>query len=215
MYTVVKKDTPNKYPGQNNPEFIVLHSTIGAYEGAVSWLRNPASSASAHAVFGRVGEITQLMDFKDGAWHAGRVSNPSELGKQHLKRSLTGYQNPNRYSIGLEVASGYDIDRDGVLETWEKQYSPQQIKAVAWYIVNEIDPRFGQLPIITHKDIASYKPDLDLMRVMVVSEVNKLRNPQVPPTPEPPSSDIKAFTTKELVAELKTRSDMCEKLFDK
>jgi len=49
---------------------IVVHSTEGAYEGAVSWLCNPQAQASAHLVLREDGgEATQLVPFAEKAWH--------------------------------------------------------------------------------------------------------------------------------------------------
>jgi len=99
-------------------------------------------------------------------------------------------KNPNRYTIGLEVASGYDVDRDGVLETWEKAYTPTQIKATAWFILNHIEKDintvFGNHNILIHKDIDSGKPDLELHRAMVVAELESQRNPDIDPIEPPP-----------------------------
>ena len=49
---ISKQNSPNKYNGRNGwkPDMIVCHITEGSYSGAVSWLCNPASEASAHFV---------------------------------------------------------------------------------------------------------------------------------------------------------------------
>ena len=58
---------------------IVLHNTEGQFNGAVSWLTNPASKVSAHYVVSRKGQIYQLVDLKDKAWHA-RSANSRSVG---------------------------------------------------------------------------------------------------------------------------------------
>jgi len=142
MFTVEKKPTKNQYNLHGNVVAIVLHTTLGAYNGAVSWLRNlhgQNPNSSAHVVFSRTGQIAQLAEFNRGTWHAGGVRNPSQRAKNVLPKYWSGrLKNPNRYTIGLEVASGYDVDRDGVLETWEKAYTPTQIKATS----------SGEMPVI-------------------------------------------------------------------
>ena len=61
----------------------VIHTTEGTYAGAISWLRNPASQASAHYVVrSSDGQITQLVRESDKAWHA-RSHNPFSLGIEH------------------------------------------------------------------------------------------------------------------------------------
>ena len=61
----------------------VIHTTEGNYAGAISWLRNPASQASAHYVVrSSDGQITQLVRESDKAWHA-RSHNPYSLGIEH------------------------------------------------------------------------------------------------------------------------------------
>ena len=61
----------------------VIHTTQGNYAGAISWLRNPASQASAHYVVrSSDGQITQLVRESNKAWHA-RSHNPYSLGIEH------------------------------------------------------------------------------------------------------------------------------------
>ncbi len=61
----------------------VIHTTQGSYAGSISWLRNPASQASAHYVVrSSDGQITQLVRESDKAWHA-RSHNPYSLGIEH------------------------------------------------------------------------------------------------------------------------------------
>ena len=61
----------------------VIHTTEGNYSGAISWLRNPASQASAHYVVrSSDGQITQLVRESQKAWHA-RNHNPYSLGIEH------------------------------------------------------------------------------------------------------------------------------------
>ncbi len=78
--------------GTCRPRFLVMHFTAGGYDGAVSWLCNPAAKASAHLVVGEAGEVTQLVPFDRTAWHAGR----SEWA------GVTGL---NPVSIGIELAN--------------------------------------------------------------------------------------------------------------
>ncbi len=58
--------------GTLDPKYLVMHYTAGqTAEGAVSWLTNKISKASAHLVVGRDGEVTQLVRFNRIAMHCG------------------------------------------------------------------------------------------------------------------------------------------------
>lgn len=72
--------TPNRSARNGvKPRVIVLHSTEGAYDGAVSWLCNSASQASAHVVVSKTGESTRLVPDAEKAWHVAS-DNPFTLG---------------------------------------------------------------------------------------------------------------------------------------
>jgi hypothetical protein len=62
---------------------LVWHSTGGAYAGAVSWLCDPRADASAHLVIREDGgEVTQLVQLEDKAWHAAGW-NGFSVGVEH------------------------------------------------------------------------------------------------------------------------------------
>jgi N-acetylmuramoyl-L-alanine amidase len=87
--------SPNFTPGKNRkPLVIVLHSTgaagATAFQGAISWLRNPVSGVSAHYVVSRDGDIVQLVQTADIAWHAG-------------KAKWKNYTDVNKISVGVEI----------------------------------------------------------------------------------------------------------------
>ena len=197
-FVIEQKPSPNTDNVSFNPRGITLHTTLGNFNGAVDWLRTSPEErkrktgvktySSAHFVIGRLGEIAQLIPLDKRAWHAGRVSKPTELGKAALKPSIVGYQNPNNYMFGLEFASGYDIDRDGILESWERLFTPHQIKA-AVFLKNHIEEALNiEIPeryIITHHDTDSSKPNITAARLMVLSELRKQEQPQPTPPPTP------------------------------
>ncbi len=81
------KPSPN-YSSRPNGivSHIVVHTCQGGYSGCVSWLRNPDANASAHYVVSRGGEISQLVEVTDKAWHAGGGSpnyNDFAVGIEH------------------------------------------------------------------------------------------------------------------------------------
>lgn len=202
---IQQRPTPNIYKLDQAPLTIVFHTTLGSFKGAVEWLTmspeereritGKKSSSSAHAVFGREGEVAKLAEVNVATWHAGVVYKPTQRAKSMLPKTIFGnLQNPNKATIGLEFAAGYDIDRDGILEGWEKLYSPVQIKNAAEYIITEIEPamkkyheieiQFGNSNSCTHHDINVEKPNLEIQRAMVLAELLKQRAAKVV-TPKP------------------------------
>ena len=112
IYKVGDKDmniiqTPSKnfYNGRfgHKPELIVIHCTDGFFPSDLQWLTvtsNPPVSSSYYVA--PAGGIHQLVDDANGAWHAGRVLNPTA---KLLKKNTAGVViNPNYYSIGIEVS---------------------------------------------------------------------------------------------------------------
>ena len=123
MINIIQSPSPNHYSLDEKAYLVFLHTTLGSFEGAISHLQKP-DNPSAHLVIGREGQVVQLVQFGRGAWHAGRVSNPSQRAKDVCRKTLWGtIKNPNKYSIGIEHAAGWDIDRDGIIENWEKLFN--------------------------------------------------------------------------------------------
>lgn len=91
---IQKARSPNYWFGNYGRIAIVDHITAGLMTGCLSWLTNPESKASAHYLVTRVGEIFQLVDELNSAFHAG-VVNDSDW-------PLYTGQNPNWYTIGIE-----------------------------------------------------------------------------------------------------------------
>lgn len=73
-------------------EFAVYHYTAGGFEGSISWLCSVQSSASAHFIVKKDGEIWQLAPLTDRTWHAG--------GPTSTWRSKPAV---NNRSIGIEI----------------------------------------------------------------------------------------------------------------
>lgn len=62
---------------------VVIHDTEGGFDGSVSWLKNPASQASAHYIFRSAdGYLKQLVRETDRAWHV-RCWNSWTIGIEH------------------------------------------------------------------------------------------------------------------------------------
>jgi len=64
-------------------DMVVIHTTEGSYDGAISWFRNPGAEVSAHYVLRKSdGEVTQMVSDHKRAWHAGGANNRS-IGIEH------------------------------------------------------------------------------------------------------------------------------------
>lgn len=166
------KQTPNYAVGTQDKIGCVLHFTLGNYKGATEWLCNPnrPNRTSAHYIIGRnEGEIIQLVQDKDIAWHAGNISNPKERFKKIALKNLDGtYKNPNQYLIGIELATGYDLNLNGIVEPSEYSITEWQYKAL-----QDLLQRFNYKNdyILVHNDIADYKEDVNDIRTEVLKRM--------------------------------------------
>ncbi|KND49806.1 MAG: hypothetical protein AB203_01815 [Parcubacteria bacterium C7867-008] len=174
------KQTPNYAAGPTKKIAVVLHLTLGAYNGAVSWLSNAdrPNRSSAHYVIGRKeGEITQLVKLTDVAWHAGAISNPNDRAKRiMLKNRDNSYVNPNQYTIGIELAAGYDVDQDGVVEPNENDITEWQYQMLAELVksfANNPETAFilDEKNIIIHGDISDYKEKPESVRTELLKRI--------------------------------------------
>lgn len=177
---ILFQQTPNYAVGPTKKIAVVLHFTLGAFNGAVSWLSNAnrPNRSSAHFVIGRnQGEIVQLVKITDIAWHAGVVSNPNDRAKKIMLKNLDGsYVNPNQYTIGIELAAGYDIDHDGVVEPSENditEWQYEQLTELVKSFANNPDTAFVLDPknIIIHGDIADYKEKPEIVRAELLKRL--------------------------------------------
>lgn len=145
---ITKKNSPNKYNGRNGwkPDMIVCHITEGSYNGAISWLCNPASKASAHYVVAKDGRVTQLVDLRDGAWCNGTSTNSTSnvyYGKSTLKAVRDRKTNANYYTISIEH-EGRWAENKGKLTDAQKVATIELIK----HIKREVKTIFGiDMPI--------------------------------------------------------------------
>lgn len=180
------KQTPNYTPSDTKKVAIVLHFTLGSYAGAVSWLSNAnrPNRSSAHFVIGRKeGEIVQLVKVTDIAWHAGVVSNPNDRAKRIMRKNLDGtWINPNQYTIGIELAAGYDVDQDGTVESNENditEWQYQQLTELVKSFANNPDTAFilDEKNIIVHGDITDYKEKPEVVRVELLKRLFASQTP--------------------------------------
>lgn len=113
--------SPNFSNGRTSYEFIVIHTMQGSYAGSRSWFLNTSSNVSAHyLVRSSDGEITQMVEHADTAWHA-QCYNGRSIGIEH-----EGYvQDPARwYTDAMYTESAkltrYIADRHGIPKTRQR-----------------------------------------------------------------------------------------------
>lgn len=128
------KQTPNigglKITG---PKFLIIHYSVsGETAGTVRWLTNTVSSASAHIVIGRDGEVWQLASFDQRAWHCG-------------ESEWKGLKNLNSYAIGIELVNFGPVmlDKDGSFRSRYGHEVPADEVSEATH-KNESEPRYWQ-----------------------------------------------------------------------
>jgi N-acetyl-anhydromuramyl-L-alanine amidase AmpD len=131
--------------GGNRVRALVIHATAGEWDGALAWLRNPASRVSAHYLVGRDGRVAKLVEEGRTAWHAG-VSQWQGLEVWSEPQPGVRVPSLNPVSVGIELVNRND-GRD--------PYPPAQ-QLVAAELARDIVARH-QIPrdhLVRHLDIA-------------------------------------------------------------
>ena len=102
---------------------IVIHVAETSFWGTVRTLRDPAREASAHFVVSHDGEIVELVDPDEVAWHAGnRAVNETSIGIEHegfsyVRGSITEaeLESSARLVAWLAGRYGIPIDRQHII----------------------------------------------------------------------------------------------------
>lgn len=141
-FKIIQKQSPNKMSRKGwKPDMIVSHITEGNYAGAVSWLCNPKSGASAHFVVSKKGEITQLVDIREAAWINGTsvdASKNNHYSKSTLQLVRDRKTNANYYTIGIE--------HEGFSSQGQGKLTDIQLEATIWlhkHIIKEVKAIYG------------------------------------------------------------------------
>lgn len=151
----MKKYTVTKYKKTVG----VIHKTLGSFKSALYTLRNSNNSKSANYLISRKGKVVGIVPPEHASWHAGNIYRPSQAFKKVALRNFWGnYVNPNLYSIGIEFEAFKDEDLTDI-----------QIKKG-----REIFKKLGITKIITHKDIASYKPSMSKALALILKPMYEL-----------------------------------------
>lgn len=158
----VHKKSPN-HSGTIKPEILVMHYTADtSYTGAITWLCDPSSKASAHFVVSRDGRVTQLVPCNKKAWHAGK--------SRYRDRT-----NVNAFSIGIELVNAGPLkkrDDGSFVVAWQKLpklVHPNEVQLVDdtyWHTYSKVQlevtfrlaelvcGEYGLVDIVGHNDVA-------------------------------------------------------------
>ncbi len=77
------KASPNYSKGRSSYQYIVIHTVQGSYSSCINTFLNKKSSASSHYVVrSSDGQVTQMVEHGDTAWHAS-CYNSKSIGIEH------------------------------------------------------------------------------------------------------------------------------------
>ncbi|WP_228977690.1 N-acetylmuramoyl-L-alanine amidase [Streptomyces sp. DH12] len=111
--------------GGHDIRYIAVHDTEGSYDGSLAVFQNPATYASAHyMVRASDGLVTQMVENKDEAWHAGnKTLNMHSIGVEHEGYAIKAgswYTEPQYESSAalvkyLAARYGIPLDREHII----------------------------------------------------------------------------------------------------
>jgi N-acetylmuramoyl-L-alanine amidase len=151
---IIEKLSPNVSSRKGYKfEIVVLHITVGLFPGCLNWLTSKESQVSCHFLVTKGGVVYKLVDLDSCAWHAVRISNPSERARNVMKTTTLGrYVNPNAYSCGIEFEA---LESD----LWTPEQMSSGVDLVKYLSDNTTHPFNGDFnKILCHQDITDYKP---------------------------------------------------------
>ncbi len=173
---MIEAPSPNHDERRRPVSIVVLHYTgMPSAEGALAWLRDPASRVSCHYFIAEDGTTFRLVDEARRAWHAG-AGSWREVG-----------EDVNSASVGIELANpGH--------EHGYRPFPDEQIAALV-PLLRGIVARHGIDPanVIGHSDMApTRKADPGELFPWDRLAAEGLAVPLPPPGPDPGWSDAGA-----------------------
>jgi hypothetical protein len=72
----------NASRGIGDVDYVIIHTAQGSYSGTINWFKNCSANVSAHYVVSTTGQITQMVDEEDSAWHVS-CWNSLSVGIEH------------------------------------------------------------------------------------------------------------------------------------
>jgi hypothetical protein len=115
---------PGNFNPANRPEdfeinMVVMHDIEGSAGSAMAWFQNPQARASSHYVIDSWdGNVYQMVQEKDIAWHAGNLNiNRHSVGiEQEGYAYRPGFYNPREYETSArlvrDITTRWNIPRD-------------------------------------------------------------------------------------------------------
>ena len=130
--------SPNYKKGMGKVNYIVLHCPVGSYQSAINTFKNSANQVSAHYVVSQKGEITQMVQLENVAWHCYGFNSESigiEMEDKGLVEKSAGWITPDlmeataklvaallkKYELGLDAIIGHNAP---FVQAYAKQHRP-------------------------------------------------------------------------------------------
>ncbi len=112
---VISSPSPNFASRQGHViQELVLHNTDGPLAPSLAQLKNVQAQVSAHYVVDRTGQIYQLVDDSNTAWHSGnKLVNQQSIGIEIVAwktaAGMTAAQEASLIALAKYVLDAYDI----------------------------------------------------------------------------------------------------------
>ena len=96
--------------GGKRVRYVVIHVQDGTQAGSIAWFQNPNSNVSAHYLISMQGDVVQMVDEADSAWHAGNWDvNQTSIGIEHEGQPSKGPWTPTRPQLQASAELVADI----------------------------------------------------------------------------------------------------------
>ena len=137
---LIKKFKSSNFDKRNGSKisFIIIHYTaLKNYKEAITYLMNPFNKVSSHFLISQTGEIYNLVNIKNRAWHAG-ISY------------WNGCKDLNSLSIGIELDYSNNISNN--------KYSKKMINSLI-KLIKSLIKKYNIDPsnVLGHSDIAPFR----------------------------------------------------------
>jgi len=185
--------SPNHGGALKSPSLIVLHYTAGSsFDGALSWLYQKNSKASAHYLVGRDGKTELIVPTTTVAWHAGRSA-------------WKGREKVNTFSLGITLVNLGPLDDDGAAiatgellkhsdvyvgkhkrelcayKHWQR-YPQEQLEATQQLVSRLLVQYPTLVELVDHSDVAGFRGKWDVGPALQFSMDPSSRSASISPS---------------------------------
>ncbi|WP_225848394.1 N-acetylmuramoyl-L-alanine amidase [Streptomyces sp. HPF1205] len=115
--------------GKEDIRYIVVHDMEGTVAGSIKVFQDPTKSASAHYLVGQDGQVTQMVQTKDEAWHAANKT-------------------VNMHSVAIEN-EGFAVDKS----TWYVESEYDSSAALVKYLAGRFGIPLDRQHVIGHDEV--------------------------------------------------------------